>query len=156
PRSRSGRNRCRSVQGWVTSRNSRVLLPTFRSGESCSGPKGRSSLSSHWASAWNIQKASNSARRHWGKGWVLARKPALCYCPRPPLTMGTSGEGRPATRKGQARTTLGSHHSMQQVTGTLDDLRGEIDKIDDALQDLLARRVSLSRAIAKAKLPGAS
>jgi chorismate mutase len=51
---------------------------------------------------------------------------------------------------------LGSHQSMQQVTGTLDDLRGEIDKIDDALQDLLARRVSLSRAIAKAKLPGAS
>ena len=41
---------------------------------------------------------------------------------------------------------------MQQVSGTLDDLRSEIDKIDDALQDLLARRVSLSRAIARAKL----
>ena len=45
---------------------------------------------------------------------------------------------------------------MQQVNGTLDDLRGEIDKIDDALQDLLARRVSISRAIARAKLPGSS
>ena len=45
---------------------------------------------------------------------------------------------------------------MQQVSGTLDDLRSEIDKIDDALQDLLARRVSVSRAIAKAKLPSAS
>jgi chorismate mutase len=43
---------------------------------------------------------------------------------------------------------------MQQVSGTLDDLRGEIDKIDDALQDLLARRVSISRAIATAKLAG--
>jgi len=41
---------------------------------------------------------------------------------------------------------------MQQVSGSLDDLRSEIDKIDDALQDLLARRVSLSRAIAQAKL----
>jgi len=41
---------------------------------------------------------------------------------------------------------------MQQVSGSLDDLRSEIDKIDDALQDLLARRVSLSRAIARAKL----
>jgi chorismate mutase / prephenate dehydratase len=45
---------------------------------------------------------------------------------------------------------------MQQVTGTLDDLRGEIDKIDDALQDLLARRVSISCAIARAKQPGSS
>ena len=45
---------------------------------------------------------------------------------------------------------------MQQVDATLEDLRGEIDKIDDALQDLLARRVAISRAIAKAKLPGAS
>jgi chorismate mutase len=45
---------------------------------------------------------------------------------------------------------------MQQVSGTLDDLRGEIDKIDDALQDLLALRVSISRAIARAKLPGSS
>lgn len=45
---------------------------------------------------------------------------------------------------------------MQQVSGSLDDLRSEIDKIDDALQDLLARRVSLSRAIAQAKLADSS
>ena len=45
---------------------------------------------------------------------------------------------------------------MQQASGTLDDLRNEIDKIDDALQDLLARRVSLSRAIARAKLAESS
>jgi len=48
------------------------------------------------------------------------------------------------------------HHSMQQVSGTLDDLRGEIDKIDDAVQDLLTRRAALSRAIARAKLSGPS
>ena len=60
--------------------------------------------------------------------------------------------GRP--KDGRSGTTLGSHYSMQQANGTLDDLRGEIDKIDDALQDLLARRVSISRAIARAKLPG--
>jgi chorismate mutase len=41
---------------------------------------------------------------------------------------------------------------LQQVSGSLADLRGEIDKIDDALEDLLARRVSLSRAIARTKL----
>jgi chorismate mutase / prephenate dehydratase len=45
---------------------------------------------------------------------------------------------------------------MQPVAGTLDDLRGEIDKIDDALQDLLARRAAISRAVARAKLPGSS
>lgn len=45
---------------------------------------------------------------------------------------------------------------MQPVSGTLDDLRGEIDKIDDALQDLLVRRAAISRAVARAKLPGAS
>jgi chorismate mutase / prephenate dehydratase len=45
---------------------------------------------------------------------------------------------------------------MQQVSGTLDDLRSEIDKIDDALQDLLARRAALTRQIAKVKLPVAS
>ena len=45
---------------------------------------------------------------------------------------------------------------MQQVSGTLDDLRGEIDKIDDALQDLLARRAAISRAVARVKLPASS
>jgi chorismate mutase len=45
---------------------------------------------------------------------------------------------------------------MHQSSGTLDDLRGEIDKIDDALQDLLARRASISRAIATAKLAGSA
>ena len=41
---------------------------------------------------------------------------------------------------------------MQQSSGTFDDLRSEIDQIDDALEDLLARRVLLSRAIARIKL----
>jgi chorismate mutase len=45
---------------------------------------------------------------------------------------------------------------MQQGSGTLDDLRGEIDKIDDALQDLLARRAAVTREIAKAKLSASS
>jgi len=43
-----------------------------------------------------------------------------------------------------------------QVSGTLEDLRDEIDKIDDALQDLLARRAAISRAVARVKRPGAS
>jgi chorismate mutase/prephenate dehydratase len=43
---------------------------------------------------------------------------------------------------------------MQQVSSTLDDLRSEIDKIDDALQDLLARRAAVTQQIAKVKLAG--
>jgi len=38
-----------------------------------------------------------------------------------------------------------------QGSETLEDLRGEIDRIDDALEDLLARRVAISRAIARVK-----
>jgi len=45
---------------------------------------------------------------------------------------------------------------MQPVSGTLEDLRSEIDKIDDALQDLLARRAAISRAVAQVKRPGLS
>ena len=38
------------------------------------------------------------------------------------------------------------------MSGTLEDFRGEIDKIDDALQDLLAQRAAISRSIARVKL----
>ncbi len=44
---------------------------------------------------------------------------------------------------------------MGQKTGTLEDLRAEIDQIDDALQDLLIRRAAVTRAIAKVKQPEA-
>ena len=44
---------------------------------------------------------------------------------------------------------------MGQKTGTLEDLRAEIDHIDDALQDLLIRRAAVTRAIAKVKQPEA-
>jgi chorismate mutase len=44
---------------------------------------------------------------------------------------------------------------MQQKNGTLEDLRAEIDQIDDALQDLLIRRAAVTRAIAKVKQPEA-
>ncbi len=42
---------------------------------------------------------------------------------------------------------------MGQELSELNDLRGQIDKIDDELQDLLIRRSELSRAIAGVKLP---
>ncbi|HXJ02292.1 MAG TPA: chorismate mutase [Micropepsaceae bacterium] len=42
---------------------------------------------------------------------------------------------------------------MQNEPGTLEDLRGEIDRIDDALHDLLIRRANVSLAIAKVKQP---
>jgi chorismate mutase / prephenate dehydratase len=45
---------------------------------------------------------------------------------------------------------------MQQVPVTLEDLRDEIDKIDDAVQDLLARRARISRSIARLKLSDSS
>jgi chorismate mutase len=44
---------------------------------------------------------------------------------------------------------------MQERIGTLEDLRNEIDQIDDALQDLLIRRAEISHAIAKVKQPTA-
>lgn len=43
---------------------------------------------------------------------------------------------------------------MENESGTLEDLRREIDSIDDALHDLLIRRADVSRAIAKVKQPG--
>jgi len=42
---------------------------------------------------------------------------------------------------------------MQDEKGTLEGLRDEIDKIDDALHDLLMRRAEVSHAIAKVKQP---
>jgi len=44
---------------------------------------------------------------------------------------------------------------MQEKIGTLEDLRREIDEIDDALHDLLIRRAEVSHAIAKVKQPAA-
>ena len=44
---------------------------------------------------------------------------------------------------------------MQDEKGTLEGLREEIDKIDDALHDLLMRRTEVSQAIAKVKQPEA-
>ncbi len=44
---------------------------------------------------------------------------------------------------------------MSNQTGTLEDLRSEIDRVDDALHDLLIRRAELSHAIAKVKQPAA-
>jgi chorismate mutase / prephenate dehydratase len=41
-------------------------------------------------------------------------------------------------------------------TGSLEDLRKEIDRIDDELQDLLIRRSEVARAIAKVKQPTAN
>ena len=42
---------------------------------------------------------------------------------------------------------------MSKQIETLEGLRGEIDEIDDALQDLLIRRAEVSHAIAKVKQP---
>jgi chorismate mutase-like protein len=44
---------------------------------------------------------------------------------------------------------------MQDEKGTLEGLREEIDRIDDALHDLLMRRAEVSQAIAKVKQPEA-
>jgi chorismate mutase / prephenate dehydratase len=44
---------------------------------------------------------------------------------------------------------------MRKPNETLEDLRSEIDEIDDALHDLLMRRVQVSHAIAKVKQPDA-
>src|SRR3954468_11437218 len=44
---------------------------------------------------------------------------------------------------------------MQDEKGTLQELREEIDRIDDALHDLLMRRAEVSHAIAKVKQPQA-
>ena len=44
---------------------------------------------------------------------------------------------------------------MKQELPTLDDLRREIDEIDDAVHDLLIRRAEVSRAIARVKQPAA-
>jgi len=44
---------------------------------------------------------------------------------------------------------------MREQIGTLEDLRSEIDRIDDALHDLLIRRAEVSQAIAKVKQPAA-
>ena len=45
---------------------------------------------------------------------------------------------------------------MQKDLATLEDLRREIDRIDDSLQDLLIRRSEVSHAIAKVKQPSAA
>jgi chorismate mutase len=45
---------------------------------------------------------------------------------------------------------------MRKDLGTLDDLRREIDRIDDSLHDLLIRRSEVSHAIAKVKQPAAA
>jgi chorismate mutase len=45
---------------------------------------------------------------------------------------------------------------MQKDVATLDDLRREIDQIDDSLHDLLIRRSEVSRVIAKVKQPSAA
>jgi chorismate mutase / prephenate dehydratase len=42
---------------------------------------------------------------------------------------------------------------MQDQKGTLEGLREEVDRIDDALHDLLMRRAEVSRAIARVKQP---
>ncbi|HEX3483582.1 MAG TPA: chorismate mutase [Micropepsaceae bacterium] len=42
---------------------------------------------------------------------------------------------------------------MRKKPGTLEGLRGEIDRIDDALHDLLIRRAEISRDVAKVKQP---
>jgi chorismate mutase len=42
---------------------------------------------------------------------------------------------------------------MQDEKGTLEGLREEVDRIDDALHDLLMRRAEVSRAIARVKQP---
>ena len=44
---------------------------------------------------------------------------------------------------------------MANESATLEDLRREIDGIDDALHDLLIRRANVARAVAKVKQPGA-
>jgi len=44
---------------------------------------------------------------------------------------------------------------MRKPNETLEDLRSAIDEIDDALHDLLMRRVEVTHAIAKVKQPGA-
>src|SRR6185503_11119689 len=45
---------------------------------------------------------------------------------------------------------------MRETPGTLEDLRSEIDQIDDALQDLLVRRAAVTRSIAQVKHGGAA
>ena len=45
---------------------------------------------------------------------------------------------------------------MQKDLATLDDLRSEIDRIDDSIHDLLIRRSEISRSIAKVKQPSAT
>ena len=59
-----------------------------------------------------------------------------------------------AARKGRPVSEWGWQF-MQKESGSLEDLRGEIDRIDDALQDLLIRRAEVSHAIAKVKQPAA-
>jgi chorismate mutase/prephenate dehydratase len=44
---------------------------------------------------------------------------------------------------------------MEKQSSTLEDLRREIDGIDDALHDLLIRRAGVARAVAKVKQPAA-
>ncbi len=50
---------------------------------------------------------------------------------------------------------MGFDGVMGQQLSTLDDLRQEIDSIDDSLHDLLMRRTEVTRAIAKVKQPAA-
>src|SRR5258708_38630665 len=50
-------------------------------------------------------------------------------------------------------TRLGIDSAMAPDAKTLDDLRREIDEIDDSLHDLLIRRTAVSLDIAKVKAP---
>ena len=61
-----------------------------------------------------------------------------------------TGKGQKLARDYDELSTM----ATRQKTRTLEELRGEIDKIDDALHDLVMRRASVSGDIARAKNAG--
>ena len=62
----------------------------------------------------------------------------------------------PSSGQGKDAGGLGCDRRMGQELTTLGDLRREIDRIDDALHDLLIGRAEISRAIAKVKQAAAN
>ena len=135
----------RSVQGCSTSRKCRVLLPMLSSGERLSPDSVPNILPSQIASASNIPltTASEPGQNTASKAIVSQRFDFF--------SAGLINKSEAWGRAPKVMMAPTDCTHMRKPGETLEDLRSEIDQIDDALHDLLIQRTEVSRAIAKVK-----
>src|SRR5438270_7424679 len=132
----------RSVQGCCCSRKVWVLLPMFSMGDKASLLWRRRRFCSHSASARNIA-VSCSSKGDSAANIMLAQRFEFCLARR--INSAIEARAIPIEQ------SVGSGGVMRNATDMLEDLRSEIDQIDDALHDLLMQRAEVSGEIAKVK-----